>query len=163
MRRPDTAESKELAAEMRRLSRVPKSEAEVRQRLEKKGLDADTVGGIVDELIRAGFIDDARLAKSFARSRLEKGMGPGRIRRELGERGIPESTIDSALENAELDFDPTEVLRDTVAKRLRTRGEPTTARELKNLCDFLVRRGFDPEAVRAELDGYFQAIMQRGG
>ena len=160
---PETAHGKELAAEMRRLSRVPKTELEVRRRLEKKGLAADMIDGLVDELKSARFIDDARLADSFARSRLEKSMGPERIRRELGERGIPESTIDKAIAAAELDFDRNDVLRKTVAKRLRTHGEPSTARELKSLCDFLARRGFDPEAVRAELDGYFQTIMQRGG
>ena len=142
---------------MRRLARTPRTEAEVRDSLGQKGLPDNRVGEIVAELLRLGYIDDRRLAAAFARGRCERGCGRARIRREMAERGFAGAAIEAAV--ADLDLGELDVLRAALAKRLRTRGEPKTPQELKNLSDHLIRRGFSPEAVRSELRGFFKRIL----
>jgi hypothetical protein len=50
-----------------------------------------------------------------------------------------------------------------VEKRLRASGEPQTPRELKNLKDFLIRRGFSADLTRIELEDHFKRILGDGG
>ncbi len=159
----ESALHEELVRAMRRLSRVPRTEAETRDYLQQRELPEESVEQIIGILKGEGFVNDARLAESYVRFRLRRGYGHGRIRRELREKGVAEVTIERALEASREDFRESEVLRGVIGKHLRVKGEPRTARDLKNLGSFLTRRGFDHDLIREELEVYFDQINSGGG
>lgn len=150
----------ELAREMRALARRSRSVFETRARLEERELDADIIEALIASLTRFGFLDDRRFAGEYVRSKLRLGFGPERIRAELHERGVAESLIDETLTAEELETPERDLLREVLAKRLRIKGEPRSQKELKNLIDFLIRRGFTHTKVRAELDPFFQRVFR---
>ena len=162
-----SAEEKRLKEElvwaMRRLSRSLMTEAELRRALVRRGLPEDGIELVVARLREDGFLDDARYAEAYARIRLERGYGTARIHRELLKRGIDEDLSENALSALRTDFEEAEVLRAALAKRLRARGEPQTRKDLKNLSNFLVRRGFPPYMIREELEEFFDHILGNGG
>lgn len=149
----------ELNRQMRSLARRSRSIAEVRARLIKRDVLENTAEALIADLIKSGFLDDRRYAAEYSRSKLRLGFGRLRIRRELLERGVPGSFVDDALRNEETDFPEEELLRSTLAKRLRNVGEPTTPGQLKNLVNFLQRRGFRSDSIRNELDALFDKIF----
>lgn len=165
--RADTVDDRrckqELARAMRRLARTPRTEAEVRENLGQKGLPENRLEEIVAELLRLGYIDDRSFAAAFARGRCERGHGRARIRREMAERGFAGAAIEAAVAGLDRDFGELNVLRSALAKRLRTRSEPKTPQELKNLIDHLILRGFSPETIRSELRDFFKRILGKPG
>lgn len=150
---------RELQRQMRSLSRRSRSVEEVRQRLAERELPSDIIEEILTELIEHGFLDDRRYAGEYVRTKLRAGFGPHRIRRELNERNVNSSYVEEVLEEEKEDFPEVKIMREALAARLRTRGEPKSPRELKNLVDFLIRRGFSRDLVRAELDRYYGRIF----
>ena len=105
------------------------------------------------------FLDDERYAGEYVRTKLRSGFGPHRIRRELNERGVASRFVEAAFEETTDDFPENDTMREVLASRLRVRGEPQSPQELKNLVDFLIRRGFSRDLVRAELDRYYDRIF----
>ncbi len=157
----DPRYKEELVRAMRRLSRVPRTTAETRDQLRERELPPAWVRGIVAELREHGFLDDKRFAQDYARARIERGYGPGRVRKELADKGIAEDLVESAAGALGADYDEAVCLRDALSKRLRVQGGPQTPRELRNLNDYLVRRGFSPELVRGELEEFYENILGR--
>jgi regulatory protein len=153
----------ELVRAMRRLSRIPRTEAETREKLVSREVPSQAVEEIVAILKREGFLNDARYAAGYTRFQLERGYGPARIRRELIGKGVAGRIAEAALAELGEDFDEKDILRAALAKRLRTNGEPRTPRELKNLGDFLTRRGFSPVLIREELEPHFDRVLSGGG
>lgn len=150
----------ELAREMRALARRSRSVYETRLRLEERELPSDLAEMVIAALQRYGFLDDQRFAGEYVRSKLRTGFGPDRIRAELHERGVAESLIDATLAAEEEETPQVDLLRDVLEKRLRVKGEPRSRKDLKNLMDFLIRRGFAPERVRSALDRHFRALFR---
>jgi regulatory protein len=75
------------------LARRELSEAQVRQRLSRRGFTPDDIASAVDRLRQDGSLDDARVAAAIARSQLSiKKRGARRVRREIeaaGGRVVP--------------------------------------------------------------------------
>lgn len=55
------------------------------------------IAQIVDRMVRAGIVDDARYAADKAASLRRLGRGPGRIRTVLAAKGVPRALIEMAL------------------------------------------------------------------
>lgn len=145
---------------MRRLARIPRSVEETKLQLRERTIPSEWIERITAELLDKGFLDDRRFAEAFARARSERGFGDARIRKELADKGVGGELIEAALTSARGDFSEKQILRDVLAKRVRSQGKPRTERELKNLSDFLYRRGFSPESIRAELEGFFKEVFR---
>ena len=151
---------KELTRAMRSLARRPRSTAGFVAILEERELPHEWIDEIVSELTSHGFLNDERFAEAYARSRLERLYGPDRVVRELVEMGIGEAPAEQMLARLlREDFDEDKTLAEALARRLRVKGEPETPRQLKNLSDFLLRRGFRPQMVREALDVWFGRIL----
>jgi regulatory protein len=73
------------------------SAAELRRKLRVKGFAEALAGEVVAALQEQGLQSDQRFAEVFVRSRLSKGYGPVRIRRDLYQRGIGDDVIDEEL------------------------------------------------------------------
>jgi len=56
---------------LRLLSYRPRSEAEVRKKLEQRKQPESTIAGVLERLRRTGLIDDARFARDWAENRSE--------------------------------------------------------------------------------------------
>ena len=135
------------------LVRREHSGRELQRKLVARGVEAGEASAAVTRLRDAGWQDDVRFACSLARSRAINGYGPLRIRAELGTHGLPDETISAAFaalaEAGEDDW------RGSAAQLVHRRfgavtGDPAKARKA---ADFLLRRGFDGDSVRAALRG----------
>lgn len=127
------------------LSRREHSRKELTRKLVQKGLDPEEVATAVGRVADAGWQDERRFAESLVRSRASSGYGPLHIRAELATHDLPAELRAEVLDAFEGDW--TEIARDTVRRRFG-RVEDARLRERK-AADYLVRRGFTADVVRA--------------
>ena len=136
----------------RYLGKRDRTEAEVRGRLAAKDADEAAIDGALAALIRQGYVDDARYARTFAedRRRLDD-WGPERIERRLLALGVDRELVAAAL----ADRDATDELDAAVALLRRRFGAAIAASESERerALGVLARKGYDLElaydAVRA--------------
>jgi regulatory protein len=140
-RKPATALQRALGL----LTRREHSRKELIRKLVSRGVDAAEVETAVDKLANAGWQDERRFAESLVRSRAANGYGPLHIRAELGTHDLPAEVREAALDD--FDGDWAALARDAVTRRFARVGDPRL-RERK-AADYLVRRGFPADVVRA--------------
>lgn len=139
-----------LDAALRFLSHRPRSEREVRRRLNEKGHDPDRVDRVVARLRELKLIDDREFADYWLENRaLHKPRGSRALRAELFQKGLEREVVDEALatERDELD----DAYRAGV-KRAATLSTLDEASFRQRLGQFLLRRGFDWETVTPTVD-----------
>jgi regulatory protein len=134
----------------------PRSEWELRDRLSRKGFAGSTVSTVVSRLKEQDIIDDHKFAKLWIASRMNTNpKGVIALRKELKEKGVPETVIDAVLtggKDAEVS-----VIRKVAAERMeRLKGLPKGTAK-KRLFDFLARRGFDFDAIHDVVRETFDA------
>jgi regulatory protein len=132
------------------LVRREHSRKELARKLEARGVDGDEAEATVERMAEAGWQNDGRFAIGLARMRSQTGHGPLRIRAELSTHGLGDDAIRAAFEAlAEAGEDDWR----TIARELvRRRYGPGVADDLalrRKAADFLFRRGFDGDTVRA--------------
>lgn len=142
-------------AEVRRaamdlLARREYARAELAQRLERRGVPADVLVGVLDALVADQLLSDARFAASFVSARVGKGQGPLRIRRDLEQRGVAGELIAETLAAAGVDW-----LRLALEVRRKRFGPgiPGEYREKARQMRFLQYRGFDSDQIRRAVGG----------
>lgn len=127
------------------LVRREHSRKELTRKLTSRGLDATEAAAAVERLAGQGWQDDARFAESLVRSRAGNGYGPIRIQAELATHGLDREAIAQAMESHEGDW--ALIARDLIRRRFGEATEDPAVR--RKAADFLLRRGFDSETVRA--------------
>ncbi len=113
-------------------------------------LDSELLHSVLGELVEDGLQDDKRYAEMLANSRSGRGYGPVRIHMEMSQKGLPESLIQQVMDELELDWFA--LARQQCEKKYsaadledwKTRGKAG---------QFLQRRGFTSEQVRAAING----------
>lgn len=135
------------------LGRREHTRAQLRRKLLQRTFDAADVDRVLDDLTAAGFLDDARAAKTFARHASHiKGQGRMRIARELAARGVDPDIVAETLD-AQIDpAEEAERLNAALEKRARGR-DLSDRRESSKVWQALVRQGFPPDAVSKALRG----------
>ena len=140
-----------LDAGYRYLGKRDRTEVEVRRHLAAREVDEASIDGAVEALVRQGYVDDARYARTFAEDRRAlDDWGPERIERRLLALGVDRELVAGALSErdgaAELDAA-------VALLRRRFREIPATDRERERALGLLARKGYDLElaydAVRA--------------
>jgi regulatory protein len=128
------------------LTRREHSRKELARKLIARGVESDDAEAAVDRLAHDGWQDDARFAESLVRARVSSGHGPIRIRAELATHGLDRDAVAAALDTFEGDWP--ELARDLVRRRYGAgiADDPILRRKA---ADFLIRRGFDGDSVRA--------------
>jgi regulatory protein len=117
--------------------------AEVRAKLQGKGVEEAAVDHAVAELTATGYLDDGRYAQRFAEDRINlDGWGSDRIERRLVELGVEREHITAALRGR--DFG-TELDAAVALLQRRWREPPASDRERERALGFLVRKGYDLE------------------
>ena len=118
------------------------SRKELTERLNRKGISPDTAEETADWLESLGAVDDAAYAGVIVRHYGGSGYGPGRVRQELQNRGIPRHLWAEALSQLPHDH--------FLKKKLGGRAPDRAA--LKKLGDALLRRGFSWSDIRPALN-----------
>lgn len=150
---PDTARdyASVNAAAIRALGRREYSEFELRSKLERR-FEGDVVAQVLETLVADHLLSDERFTEVFVRSRIARGQGPVRIRKELRQRGISDElmdhflTFDSAfwLEQAQAVAER----RQDLQHQLRTDDRDDRRRAEGRLGRFLATRGFPTDIIR---------------
>lgn len=134
------------------LARRELSESQVRQRLQRKGYEADAIDRAVERLRAERAIDDARVAEAIAHTEVTlRRRGRLRVRRQIEQAGISSDlarrTVDALYE--EIDADA--LLEASLGRRLRGRSDIHDRREFERLFRYLIGQGFEADRVLAAL------------
>lgn len=131
------------------LAAKPRSVAELRERLLKgPGADEEIVETVISRLREYGYLNDERLAFSYASYKVkQKPVGRRRLERDLKFKKVESKVADEALELVYADTTEAQLIDQAIAKRLRIRGRPKNRLEAKKLFDHLLRQGFPFELV----------------
>jgi regulatory protein len=144
-----TAQSVEAAA-MRLLARREHSRAELKRKLGARGAPAELIEQVLDALATRRLQRDDRYAETLVTSRLGRGQGPVRIRRELAEQGVAAELIEAALARCEADW--CRLAAETRRRRFGA-AAPASWPERARQARFLEYRGFTGEQIRHALGG----------
>lgn len=129
---------------MRELSKL-----QVRQRLQRRGVDADVADEIIAWLMDLGALNEDRLALAAARRETSiRGRGPVRARLALKALGLGDATVQAALDTTLAQVDVDALLERAIDKRLR--GQPAGKLDratFRRIAAALVRQGFDGQTV----------------
>ena len=131
-------------AAMRILNHRFNSEGELRRKLEMKEFARDVIDTTIDRLRRERWLDDDRFAAAYVRTRVRKGIGLLRIKRELMAAGVESETIARALDESVPEHDERAAALVSARKRLavlRRREDDPSIRE--KLVAWLFRQGYD--------------------
>ena len=128
------------------LARREYGQTELIRKLADKGFDRDVAEQAVAQLTADGLQSDQRFADSFVQSRINQGKGPVRIRLDLTQRGIADSTVEIALEEAAPDWYA--LARE---QRIKKFGEvePADFKEKARQMRFLQYRGFEQDHIQS--------------
>jgi regulatory protein len=130
------------------------STAELRRKLVRREYGDGVIDGVITDLLRMGYLDDARVAKTKAMSAAEhKHHGRRRAFMELIKAGVKKDVADAALNDVYTKTDSLEAARMLAEKKAGSlkRLDPQVAR--RRLAGMLMRRGFDYETIRPVIDG----------
>jgi regulatory protein len=138
------------AAAVRLLAGREHSRAELLRKLGERGAPAELAAEVLESLAARGLQSDERYAESLITSRIGRGQGPVRIRRELAERGVSAALIHAALEA--IDADWSRLAGETRRKRFGD-APPEAWNDRVRQSRFLEYRGFNSEQIRWALGG----------
>jgi len=128
------------------------SEAQVRQRLTRRGYDRPDIEQAIDRLKANGTIDDARAAAVIARRETTvRRRGKARVSSRLRAAGIAPTVADRTVEQLFQEVDADALLAASLERRLRGRTAIDDEKELQRLYRYLVGQGFEPDRVLAKL------------
>jgi regulatory protein len=134
------------------LARRELSEKQLRDRLIDRGHPADEINRVVARLLETKSLDDARVARAYARTATDvKGRGRLRVMRELNAMGIARNVVSEALAEVFAEVDERALIAKALQKKMRGRTRITSAAEHARLYQFLMRQGFTPGGIAAAL------------
>lgn len=138
-------EEKALQSAMRLLSHRPRSEKEVRFRLQQKGYKPETIDLVVEKLNSSNLLRDDQFAELWIDSRNEFHPRSHRLMRfELKSKGIDDKTIDKALESSANDQELTQKAASKAARRYQGMDWLTFRTKMSA---HLARRGFTYDVI----------------
>lgn len=141
-----TRDAEEQAHEraVRLIARRPRSETEVRQRLQKAGVAAPVITVVLNRLRNSKLLDDEAFAKFWVENRTTfRPRSKRALQMELKRKGVSTTALADALQDTH-DTEAAYALALKRAKRLAALPAPDFRRKLS---EYLARRGFDYETV----------------
>ena len=158
--RAEAAGADAMAASLRLLSYRPRSEAELRQRLARRGTPPALVDGAIERLRELGLVDDAAFAQAWVDSR-DRASPRGRrlLRQELLAKGVDSDTSRELLESVD---EPDAALR-AASRRAASLRDLSYDEFRRRLGDFLRRRGFGYDTVRRTVERLWRELAEERG
>jgi regulatory protein len=140
---------------LRLLTARPRTRAELRQALLRKGIEEDVADQVLGRLDEVGLVDDAAFAELWVRSRhTYQGLGRRALATELRRKGVADDVAADAVATVDADAEEDRA-RQLVRKRLRSLGGADEASRVRKLVGMLARRGYSEglsfRVVRDEL------------
>ena len=131
---------------LRFLAQRPRSEQEVRRRLQRAGTDAAVVERVLEQLRQHALVDDAAFAEYWVEQRQTfKPRGTRLLRAELRQHGIDARAAEAAAETTAASA-PDDAYR-AAQKRARQLNSADERAFKSRLAQFLARRGFDWDTI----------------
>lgn len=125
---------------------------EVKDKLKKMRMIPEVIDTIIVHLITNNYLNEERFAQAFARGKFRiKKWGKNRIVRELKFRQISKYSIDSALNEIDLD-DYFETLDQLTKKRIAQVTEKNSYKKKKKVADYLLYRGWESHLVYEKIN-----------
>lgn len=126
---------------------------EVTQKMLRWGIAAADRYRVLDSLVERRFVDDARYASAYARSKFRfSRWGRRKIRVGLMAKRIPRHLIDGAVAEAAPDDEYVATLRKLLLAKARSVEEPLSRDGVAKLCRFAMQRGFEWEYISKVID-----------
>ena len=149
-------------AALRLLAARPRSTAELRARLHRADIPAESATSVIADLTRDGYLDDLEFARAWVRSRLAtRPCGLMWLRSELRGKGVAIPLIEQAIRDVHGEEDAAVVeerrARDLVGRRLRAYAGLARDVRVRRLAGMLQRRGFAAPTIARVL-----RTVQRG-
>ncbi len=139
-------------AGLKMLGRRELSEAQVRQRLARRGHEPDSVDAAVARLRQERAIDDTRVAEAIVRTQSSiRGRGKLRVLREVESAGIAAAIARRAVDDVFDGLDTDALLEASLAKRLDEREPIADDAEFRRLYRYLIGQGFEADRIIAAL------------
>jgi len=128
-----------LEAALRLLSLGPRSERDLRERLERRrGFQRAAVDQAVARMRELGYVNDAAFAKLYVETRQASPRSKRALMFELGRKGVDRGYTEVALE----DYDDAEAAYAAARRRLRSLSGADRVTFERRLGNFLASRGF---------------------
>lgn len=127
----------------RLLRERPRSVAEVRRRLRRRGHDVDAIENTIRTALDDGLLDDHAFARLWINDRLwHHPLSRAALAKELHDKGIDASIIDGTLDELYPVVREVELARDLAATRYGRLREIDRDRRRNRIVNHLMRRGF---------------------
>jgi regulatory protein len=134
------------------LARRELSEAQVRQRLARKGHDERDIDQAIARLRDERAIDDTRVAEAIARRETSvRRRGRLRVRLQIQQAGISQEIASRTVDAVFSMIDDDELIASSLKKRLRGRETIVDDREFQRLYRFLSGQGFETDRIMRAL------------
>ncbi len=136
------------------LAHKPRTETEVRRKLQQKDYAPSVVHAVIDQLMERGYLDDESYAFEYVQRRFShKGYGPVRLQAELKRRGIDRTLAEQAIEALFETEDQLAAARQKAEARWpRIAREDDPRKRRDKLYRYLRRRGFTYDVIRQVID-----------
>jgi regulatory protein len=132
------------------LARRELSQAQVRDRLTRRGHEPGSVDDAIARLTAERAIDDGRLAEAIARAEVHRRHGRRKVLQRMEHAGLERSLARQAVARVFAAVDEKALIEAALDRRLRDGRSIEDDAELRRLYRFLVGQGFDGDlAIRA--------------
>lgn len=120
-----------------------RSEKEIREHLNKKGVNKDIVDVVINDLKREGYVNDESFAEMFIHDKINLSMdGPFKVRKELQNLGIKESIINEKIELFTKNIEK-EKINKIIDKQLKTNHNKSNYMLKNKILNYLNNNGYD--------------------
>ena len=142
-----------MAAALKLLAARPRSEVQLRQRLDEKEIASPgAIEQCIARLKELGLIDDRRFAENYARSRLAaKAVGRSRLAAQLAAKRVNRNAIADALDQIFKESREEELIDRAIRRHTKLRGVPGDRVGARKLFQHLARLGFEFDLIRRKL------------
>ncbi|MFQ5912269.1 MAG: regulatory protein RecX [Nitrospinota bacterium] len=136
----------------RLIARRTRTRNEIRGRLRQRGHREDVIEQTLADLADLGYLDDSAFAREWCRYRLEgRPLGVRGLRRELFEKGVPADIAEGAVKEVFENVDEAELAKRLAMQRVEKGLDVQNAKGIRQMRDFLLRRGFSINSVNEAL------------
>lgn len=140
---------------MRFLSYRPRSQAEVQQHLQKKGYSETAIHDVIERLTAVDLLNDESFARYWVEQRETfKPRGQFALMQELQQKGIHPQIINRVLS----ELDETAAAQQAADKKARQLAGQPEAIFKQKLSQYLQRRGFPYDIIRATVDDLWGSL-----
>ena len=129
------------------LTRREHCEAEVLAKLAQRGFDEIAAESVIEELKSYGYLSDLRYAEAFLRYRMQRGEAPWMAAVKAAQKGVDETALQAALEEAQASFDAEQACRELLHSRDPQRLRRNDERVWQRHARFLRNKGYDAATI----------------